>query len=151
MNKITAQVGQVVEVNGKQYRATESGFDPVESKRGPLGGEVIEAKDLHIKQVAYFRAHRQTGLAVDGLHKAIKFEGVSGYIPIPGEAICETNIPPRPAFTPMTAGEAARLPDVVGRWVAVKVEDIDDEYLYVATDSPYSRSDQILLIEGVDL
>lgn len=151
--------GDTITVNGKACRIEGGALVPVVN-RGPLGGEVIEAKDLHIKQVAYFRAHRQTGLAVDGLHKAIKFEGVSGYIPIPGEAICETNIPPRPTFTPMTAGEAAKLPDIVGRWVAVPVTNTNNKNTLTLGSLEYARyfdgryfdgDDQILLIEGVDL
>lgn len=45
---------------------------------------------------------------------------------VPIDAIVETNIPPRLTGEPMTAGEAAKLPDIVGRWVAVRVESKDE-------------------------
>lgn len=41
MDKITAQVGQIIEVNGKQYRATESGFVLVEVKVDSQDGIMI--------------------------------------------------------------------------------------------------------------
>ena len=135
--KITAQVGQIIEVNGKSYRATEGGFEPVVIK-GPLGGEIKRLDQCKVGQRVIVRA-------TVGDNCSLGFDSLIGR-----NLLVETNIPARPTFTPMSAGEAAALPDIVGRWVAVKIDDIDDEYIY-AGDSPYSGDDQILLIEGVDL
>ncbi len=141
MNKITAQVGQIIEVNGKQYRATESGFEPVVSK-GPLGGELKRLGDCQNRERVFVSA-----LVFD--RSGLDFEGA-----INEDYLVETNIPPRPTFTPMTAGEAAKLPDIVGRWVAVRACNKSSDELVLGDEIYerwFDRDDQILLIEGVDL
>lgn len=144
MDKITAQVGQIIEVNSKQYRATESGFELVEAKRGPLGGELKRLGDCQNRERVFVSA-------LVFYRSCLDFEGV-----INEDYLVETNIPPRPTFTPMTAGEAARLPDIVGRWVAVKVDEgggsgpLPLSYGGISGARIYSDC-QIMLIEGADL
>jgi len=137
MNKITAQVGQIIEVNGKQFKATEGGFEPVVSK-GPLGGELKEVGVCLPHEMVHYYGRSDT-LHFGRTH---------------GGTMVETNIPARPTFTPMTAGEAAKLPDIVGRWIAVKVDDSSPETPGVplsASGCWFRFKDQILLIEGADL
>lgn len=158
MNKITAQVGQIIEVNGKSYRATEGGFEPVVSK-GPLGGEIIEAGLLPLGAVFYLKCEIDDHRRIE--EDEFKTKVLIGdskykqyYHQIPQAVEVETNIPARPTFTPMTAGEAAKLPDIVGRWIAVKVDDSSPETPGVplsASGCWFGFKDQILLIEGVDL
>lgn len=145
-DKITAQVGQVIEVNGKQYRATESGFELITVKRGPLGGVLKRLDQCKIGQ-------RVIVGAVVGENCCLHFDGVVGR-----NLLVETNIPPRPTFTPMTAGEAAKLPDIVGRWVAFPVGLTRDAFEPLALDAGEAEgliwldSDtDLFLIEGVGL
>lgn len=141
--KITAQVGQIIEVNGKSYRAAEGGFEPV-VERGPLGGEIKRLDQCKVGQRVIVRA-------TVGDNCSLGFDSLIGR-----NLLVETDIPPRPTFTPMTAGEAAALPDIVGRWVAVKVEKTDSSNVPLAVSGHkcsvwFDSDDQILLIEGVDL
>lgn len=133
--------GDTITVNGKACRIEGSALVPV-VKRGPLGGELKRLDQCKI-------GHRVNVGAVVGENCCLHFDGVIGR-----NLLVETNIPPRPTFTPMSAGDAAKLPDIVGRWVAVQVEKTDG-YEVVLGDEKYERwfdgDDQILLIEGVDL
>ena len=154
MDKVVAQVGQIIEVNGKQFRATEGGFEPVVSK-GPLGGELKRLADLkdgeHFVVRGYVHDHNRCEPDEFKTKVVVGSDDfMSFYDDLPQNVEVETNIPARTTFTPMSAGEAAKLPDIVGRWVAVRIDDIDDEYLYIG-NSPYSGKDQILLIEGAGL
>lgn len=115
------------------------------SKRGPLGGELKRLGDCAENERIYLSARASqngTSITCDS--------------PIDHNLLVETNIPPRPAFTPMTAGEAAKLPGIVGRWVAVQVDEArdgvyqEDQWIN-SGDSRFYDQDQILLIEGVDL
>lgn len=133
--------GDTITVNGKPCRIEGGALVPV-VKRGPLGGELKRLDQCKI-------GHRVNVGAVVGENCCLHFDGVIGR-----NLLVETNIPPRPTFTPMSAGDAAKLPDIVGRWVAVQVEKTDG-YEVVLGDEKYERwfdgDDQILLIEGVDL
>lgn len=155
--KITAQVGQIIEVNGKSYRATADGFEPVVSK-GPLGGELKRLADLKVGEHFVVRGyvHYHNRCEPDEFKTKVivgSDDFMSFYDDLPQNVEVETNIPPRPTFTPMTAGEAAKLPDIVGRWVAVNVQSLNSTYatMQIAEDSYLNGCDKILLIEGVDL
>jgi len=106
-------------------------------KRGPLGGELKRLLDLKGDEGVVYLAADPNYFVRFGL-------GL--------ETIVEVNIPPRPTFTPMSAGEAAKLPDIVGRWVAVQV---DGAYESIGIGGPVgdiiNRQTPILLIEGADL
>jgi len=167
MNKITAQVGQIIEVNGKQYRATESGFELITVNRGPLGGELRLIKQLKDGDLFYVLGNfigKSRNRVADQSHYSVAFvdpfdySEMIEYDDFDENVLVETNIPPRPTFTPMTAGEAAKLPDIVGRWVAVKAESVGDGEMSLevaaAESGNYSwinANAQILLIEGADL
>ncbi len=163
-DKITAQVGQVIEVNGKQYRATESGFELITVKRGPLGGVLKRLADLkdgeHFVVRGYVWDHNRCDPDEFKTKVVIGSDDfMSFYDDLPQNVEVETSIPARPTFTPMTAGEAADLPDIVGRWVAVRVSSASDPKedscaLRVEGDKDvtfFDNSDPILLIEGADL
>jgi len=159
MNKITAQVGQIIEVNGKQYRATESGFELVTVKRGPLGGELKRLGECVVGDRVVIVGAIVNGNWMGRDMAQIEIENLFSdgkrHVELTYNCPVETNLQPRPTFTPMTAGEAAKLPDIVGRWVAVKVNESETDCGY---DQPLKisgqwieKKEQILLIEGVDL
>lgn len=126
---------EIIEHNGKRYRVIEE-LRPV---RGPLGGEIKRLGDCAENERIYFSARATKN------GRAITCDE-----PIDPNLLVETNVPPRPTFTPMTAGEAAKLPDIVGRWVAVKVDDYGHNYIR-SQECNFVTTDKILLIEGVDL
>ena len=132
--------GDTITVNGKPCRIEGSALVPV-VKRGPLGGEMIRIYDAKDDQMVIWRT------------KALWLKNM-----IEPEVLVETNIPPRPTFTPMTAGEAARLPDIVGRWVAFPVGLTRDAFEPLALDAGEAEGliwldndTDLFLIEGVDL
>lgn len=127
--------GDVIQVNGKPCRIEGGALVPV-VERGPLGGELKRLGDCKVGE-------RVTVSAKVRDNASLEFD-----TPIDFDLMVETNIPPRPTFTPLTAGEAAKVPGIVGRWVAVKVGKV--------ANSKYGHSwliydSEILLIEGVDL
>jgi len=81
-----------------------------EPKRGPLGGELKELKDCDPDEDIVLRCK------VNDLNW------------LNGKVLVETNVPPRSALSGerMTAGEAAQVPGIVGRWVAVQVDELCD-------------------------
>jgi len=118
MDKITAQVGQIIEVNGKQYRATESGFELITVMRGPLGGELKRIIDLSEGQKAYIPIIWKNGAVV------YDDPDVSENCVLSVRARCETNVPPRLSGERMTDAELAAeaaTGNLDGRWVAVQV------------------------------
>ena len=145
--------GDTITVNGKPCRIEGGALVPV-VQRGPLGGELVPVETLKPGQFGYTRVEfvSDDGPEFGDVHVKVNTNKAQSKI-IKGSLV-ETNIPPRPTFTPMSAGEAAALPDIVGRWVAVQVEKTDG-YEVVLGDEKYERwfdgDDQILLIEGVDL
>lgn len=147
---------QIIEHNGKRYRIIEE-LGPV---RGPLGGEMVSLFDAPTGVPMYGRFIKHP--YSNGHYKLEQPNGLCatfGKDEITKETkqIFEVNIPPRPTFTPMTAGEAAKLSDIVGRWVALPVRETDysggtlgleegyfmPEPLWVHADTPV-----ILLPEG---
>lgn len=133
--------GQIVELNGRDYRIEGGALVPV-VQRGPLGGESVKYQDIKAGQRFYIPAYLN--------HEGFIFTEHDVFIGINKNTIVETNIPPRPTFTPTTAGEAAKLPDIVGRWVVVKVEKIYQQGIE-SQGALFATTDKILLIEGVDL
>lgn len=132
MNYKNYKDGDVIEVNGQPCRIEGNALVPV-VKRGPLGGFIKKLGDCGMDQ--YVGVFGRASDLIDFL---------------PNAYLVETHIEPRPTFTPMTAGEAAKLPDIVGRWVAVKVDDYGHNYIR-SQECNFVTTDQILLIEGADL
>lgn len=130
--------GQIVELNGQNYRVEGTSLVPV-VQRGPLGGELKKVGDCENNEVVYFSCK------AGNMYRLI------------GDQFVETNIPPRPTFTPMTAGEAAKVSGIAGRWVAVKVGKNDKSKVPLGvaiTENGHSwlaYNAEILLIDGVDL
>lgn len=126
--------GDTITVNGKPCRIEGGALVPV-VQRGPLGGFIKKLGDCGMDQ--YVGVLGRASDLIDFL---------------PNAYLVEAHIEPRPTFTPMTAGEAAKLPDIVGRWVAVKVSGLDYSLITYGRCGDYIRkSAQILLIDGVDL
>lgn len=146
--------GDTITVNGKPCRIEGGALVPV-VKRGPLGGELKMLADCITGEVVYMQMAVETfdrGLV---MCRSLTEKGAPHPI-FQTNRLIETNIPPRPTFTPMTAGEAAKLPDIVGRWVAVKVDEgggsgpLPLSYGGISGARIYSDC-QIMLIEGADL
>lgn len=147
--------GDTITVNGKPCRIEGGALVPV-VQRGPLGGELVPVETLKPGQFGYTRVEfvSDDGPEFGDVHVKVNTNKAQSKI-IKGSLV-ETNIPPRPTFTPMSAGEAAALPDIVGRWVAVKVDEgsgngpLPLSYGGISGARIYSDC-QVLLIEGADL
>lgn len=139
---------QIIEHNGKRYRVVED-LGPV---RGLLGGELKRFCDCNIGDVVYYplqikmfeRGHVLCESAIDKKSPQPIFQS---------NIVVETNIPPRPTFKEMTAGEAAKLHDIVGKWVAVKVGAIDSDHRPLGINGIgwIDEDYEIYLIEGANL
>jgi len=128
--------GDVIQVNGNPCRIEGGALVPV-VKRGPLGGFVKRLGDCGLDQYVGI-----IGRASD----LIDF--------LPGDYLVEVHVPPRPTFTPTTAGEAIIDGQIKKRqWVAVCVKHVNSTYntMQIAEDSYLNGCDEILLIEGADL
>jgi len=139
----------IIEQNGKRYRVVEE-LGPV---RGPLGGELVSLFDAptDVPMCGRFIKHPYSNgnyklEQPNGLFATVGKEEITEET----KKIFEVNIQPRPTFTPMTAGDAAKVPGIVGRWVAVKVDDYGHNYIR-SQECNFVTTDKILLIEGVDL
>ncbi len=149
--------GDTITVNGKPCRIEGGALVPV-VKRGPLGGELAKISDstLNPGDVVYLKLTYQRHRGELGRLFKDDF-GLSCHMDIDGVHF-ETNIPPRPTFTPMSAGDAAKLPDIVGRWVAFPVGLTRDAFEPLALDAGEAEGliwldndTDLFLIEGVDL
>lgn len=148
--------GDTITVNGKPCRIEGGALVPV-VKRGPLGGELKMLADCITGEVVYMQMAVETfdrGLV---MCRSLTEKGAPHPI-FQTNRLIETNIPPRPTFTPMTAGEAAKLPDIVGRWVAFPVGLTRDAFEPLALDAGEAEGliwldndTDLFLIEGADL
>lgn len=102
--------GDTITVNGKPCRIEGSALVPV-VQRGPLGGELKRLADLkegeHFVVRGYVHDHNRCDPDEFKTKVVIGSDDfMSFYDDLPQNVEVETNIPPRPAFTPMSAGEA---------------------------------------------
>lgn len=150
--------GDTITVNGKPCRIEGGALVPV-VKRGPLGGELKRLGECVVGDRVVIVGAIVNGNWMGRDMAQIEIENLFSdgkrHVELTYNCPVETNLQPRPTFTPMTAGEAAKLPDIVGRWVAVKVNESETDCGY---DQPLKisgqwieKKEQILLIEGVDL
>ena len=143
--------GDTITVNGKPCRIEGGALVPV-VKRGPLGGEVKWLGDCVMGDCVFLSC---VVIGASEYPGYITCQSANGFgVDAYNKCEVETNIQPRPTFTPMTAGEAAKLPDIVGRWVAVKVCKKSSDELVLGDEIYerwFDRDDQIFLLEGVDL
>jgi len=112
--------GQEFFIGGKRYVA-KNGAPVQEEKRGPLGGELVRFGNLlENKQfwVLYNKTDCNYALSAS-TGKNNSFDP---------DSIVEINVPQQAKGRVMTAGEAARLPDIVGKRVAVRVELADVDF-----------------------
>lgn len=150
--------GDTITVNGKPCRIEGGALVPV-VKRGPLGGELKRLGECVVGDRVVIVGAIVNGNWMGRDMAQIEIENLFSdgkrHVELTYNCPVETNLQPRPTFTPMTAGEAARLPDLVGRWVATKVEAVEPECGYrqpiKALGQWIHEIDQIMLIEGVDL
>lgn len=149
--------GDTITVNGKPCRIEGGALVPV-VQRGPLGGELVPVETLKPGQFGYTRVEfvSDDGPEFGDVHVKVNTNKAQSKI-IKGSLV-ETNIPPRPTFTPMSAGDAAKLPDIVGRWVAFPVGLTRDAFEPLALDAGEAEGliwldndTDLFLIEGVDL
>lgn len=151
--------GDVITVNGKPCRIEGGALVPV-VERGPLGGELKRLDSYEDSEVYFAKVdlvelnynEKYCDLYLGESHEKIRIPLINALT-----INLETNIPPRPTFTPMTAGEAAKVSGIAGRWVAVKVGKNDKSKVPLGvaiTENGHSwlpYNAEILLIEGVDL
>lgn len=130
--------GQIVELNGKDYRATADGFEPVVSK-GPLGGELKRLSDCEPDEKITIQC------------RANDFNWIDK------STLVETNIPPRP--------QPAKIGDLQpGQrfWVemvcdsqtvnnTVAAYHVPQDFNANANAARFHADAPCLLIEGVDL
>jgi hypothetical protein len=103
---IAANEGDVIETAAGRF-VVKDGVPVPAVKRGTLGGELWRLGDCgHAAMVGWF------GRSSD----LYGCENLS-------DLLVETNIPPRLSGERMTAGEAAAIPGIVGRWVAVQINE----------------------------
>jgi hypothetical protein len=105
-------------------------------KRGPLGGELKRLIDCKGDEGLVFLAADPSYFVRIGL-------GL--------ETLVETNIPPRLTGEKMTAGEAAKVPGIVGRWVALPVLGVENSNQPINLPGHnylYASNELILLPEG---
>lgn len=110
----------------------------VKEERGPLGGVIKRLCDCHSQEIVTWQGQTHILRAI-----------------ILTDFLVETDIPPRLTGERMTAGEAAKMPGIVERWVAAKVGDTDNSWAslgvaYNGEDHAWFHSDApvILLPEG---
>lgn len=147
--------GDTITVNGKPCRIEGGALVPV-VKRGPLGGELKRLGDCAMGDCVFLPC---VVIGASEYPGYITCQSANGFgVDAYNKCEVETNIPPRPTFTPMTAGDAAKLPDIVGRWVAFPVGLTRDAFEPLALDAGEAEGliwldndTDLFLIEGVDL
>lgn len=123
-NEITAP-------DGSKWQWKDGEWVKADVKRGPLGGELKRLGDLKWNPGQEFVIFGHSSVS------QIKDNTVSVYLGskdtekrivavLGADYLVETNVPPRLSGERMTAGEAARVPGIVGRWVALEVGKIDN-------------------------
>lgn len=144
--KQKASIGQIIELNGQDYIATANGFELVDIKKGPLGGELKMFADCKVGDVVYLQMVVES---FDRGHVMCKslFEKGAPHAFFQTNRLVETNIPARPTFTPMTAGEAARIHNMAGRWIAVKVDSQDGVMIHLEA----ARNLALISVESLDM
>lgn len=153
--------GDTITVNGKPCRIEGSALVPV-VKRGPLGGELKRLGECVVGDRVVIVGAIVNGNWMGRDMAQIEIENLFSdgkrHVELTYNCPVETNLQPRPTFTPMTAGEAARLPDIVGRWVAFPVGLTRDAFEPLALDAGEAEGliwldndTDLFLIEGVDL
>jgi hypothetical protein len=142
-NKITAP-------DGSKWRWKDGEWVKADVKRGPLGGELKPIHQLNDGDYFYIPARWKNDVVV---FKDPHLHDYSNSVLSLGTLV-ETNIPPRLAGERMTAGQAAQVPGVVGRWAAERVEGVEPELgsyiqpLKISGRWLHEGDDLILLPEG---
>ena len=127
MQNIELNEGQEFFIGGQRY-VVKDGAPVQEAKPGPLGGELVEIGKL--KWVKGERVYI-VGIVCDeqpknnNIHVAVDASNAAGFnfIDCPSNLMVEINVPqPQQSGRVMTAGEAVRLPDIVGKRVFIECE-----------------------------
>jgi len=123
MSNLELNEGQEFFIGGKRYVA-KNGAPVQEEKRGPLGGELVRYDSLEPGRVffAQFKKthfdHMPSGKTTDNDYH------------FSASDLVEINVPQQAKGRVMTAGEAARLPDIVGKRVLMTVDCVDPGFDY---------------------
>lgn len=129
-NDLNLSEGQEFYAGGKRF-IIRDGVPVQEEKRGVLGGN--QKKLIDLKWIAHERVYIVGNICdnqpkSDSVHIAVNTDVGNGYLFLdcPGDFMVEINVPqPQAKGRVMTAGEAARLPDIVGKRVLMTVDCVD--------------------------
>ena len=120
-NEITAP-------DGSKWQWKDGEWVKAEPMKGPLG-DYVSLHEMPENEVFYLRGYvanpQKRDVVEDHIHVCVGAEGFEYYAQLPKHVTVETNIQPRLSGGRMTAGEAARVPGIVGRWVALKIWDFE--------------------------
>lgn len=149
MSEINLSEGQEFFIGGQRY-VVKDGVPVQEAKRGPLGGELVEFNSVEIGSIFYARFIKEN--SAYGMMSVSSSFNFNKCDPV------EINVPQQAKGRVMTAGEAAKLPDIVGKRVncTTIVRDIDsgDDPLKVYFDSKESADyrwlNETTIIEVLD-
>lgn len=109
MQNIELNEGQEFFIGGQRY-VVKDGVPVQEAKRGPLGGELVRFGDLKPHDLFFIQFKKIDKTDIYSTH--IHFRSI-----LDENDIVEVNVPQPQRGRVMTAGEAARLPDIVGKTV----------------------------------
>lgn len=122
MSDLNLNEGQEFYAGGKRF-VIRGGVPVQEEKRGPLGGELVRFNQLEDGDIFYIKCTRSNWGSAKTLtdDQCVLSFNVLGDLPV------EINVPqPQAKWRVMTAGEAARLPDIVGKRVLLTVDEVDE-------------------------
>lgn len=131
MTDLNLSEGQGFFIGGQRY-VVKDGAPVQEAKRGPLGGELVRADE--ISRVAFNDGPVYLQLISDGANdgdtRRFRYNHkdhlmAPNIINVPIDALLEINVPQQAKGRVMTAGEAAKLPDIVGKTILIKHSVLD--------------------------
>ena len=123
----TLNDGDIVVKNGKRYKLS---LEEIPINYGPLGSELVRFGNLAPGEqcilIATTYADRP---GFDGLytssHRTALLNGAKDYTAIPREALVERIVSGQIPGAPLSAAEAAKIPGINGRFVAMQVVAVD--------------------------
>lgn len=150
MSELSLNEGQEFYAGGKRF-VIRDGAPVQEERRGPLGGELVRFEDLKKGDrfaLVFEKLTEQINKCVTpGFKESFNNDDVG----VLDSDLVEINVPqPRAKGLVMTAGEAAKLPDIVGKRVLLTVKGVNDcnEYcLGISSEDWLHTSDVIEVLD----
>lgn len=117
MSDLNLSEGQEFYIGDQRY-VVKDGVPVQEAKRGPLGGELVRFGDLKPNDLFSVQYKKIDKTDIYSTH--IHLRSVIGE-----NDLVEINVPQQAKGRVMTAGEAAKLPDIVGKTILIKHSVLD--------------------------